>query len=267
MQGSNATKSYEVTEVAECKRLGRELEVARQAYDQLFPCRLPPVTGLDYCGANRPAVEVGGDYFDFLDFLSRPRPKLGIAIGDISGKGIPAAMQMPILRTSLRALIICPQANLAGLVRNLNRLVHEALSPNHFASFFYAEYEVPTRRLTYVNAGHNPPIVLRKRADQCEVTRLDAGGGVLGLFPETSFSQATVTLQSGDLVIAYTDGLSEAMNAQGQLWGEARLIQTAEESAGLSATDTVDALLEAVSAFASGAPQRDDIALVVLRVI
>jgi len=219
MQGSNATKSYEVTEVAECKRLGRELEVARQAYDQLFPCRLPPVTGLDYCGANRPAVEVGGDYFDFLDFLSRPSPKLGIAIGDISGKGIPAAMQMPSYALP-SALIVCPQANLAGLVTNLNRLVHEALSPNHFASFFYAEYEVPTRRLTYVNAGHNPPIVLRKRADQCEVTRLDAGGGVLGLFPETSFSQATVTLQSGDLVIAYTDGLSEAMNAQGQLWGE-----------------------------------------------
>jgi sigma-B regulation protein RsbU (phosphoserine phosphatase) len=152
------------------------------------------VTGLDYCGENRPAVEVGGDYFDFLDFLSQPSPKLGIAIGDISGKGIPAAMQMPILRTSLRALIICPQPNLAGLVTNLNRLVHEALSQNHFASFFYAEYEVPTRRLTYVNARHNSPIVLPNRTDQGEVTRLDAGGGVLGLFPETSFSQATVTL-------------------------------------------------------------------------
>src|SRR6516164_3018368 len=119
MQGSNATKSYEVTEIAECERLGHELEVARQAYDQLFPCRPRPVAGLDYCGANRPALEVGGDYFDFLDFLSRPSPKLGIAIGDISGKGIPAAMQMPILRTSLRALIICPQASLAGLVTNL----------------------------------------------------------------------------------------------------------------------------------------------------
>ena len=155
MQGSNATKSYEVTEIAECERLGHELEVARQAYDQLFPCRPRPVAGLDYCGANRPALEVGGDYFDFLDFLSRPSPKLGIAIGDISGKGIPAAMQMPILRTSLRALIICPQASLAGLVTNLNRLVHEALSPNHFASFFYAEYEVPTRRLT--QRGPQPP--------------------------------------------------------------------------------------------------------------
>jgi phosphoserine phosphatase RsbU/P len=254
-------------EIAECERLGRELEFARQAYDQLFPYHLPPVPGLDYGGANRPAHEMGGDYFDFLDFPSLPSPKLGIAIGDVSGKGIPAALLMPILRASLRGLIIFPLADLAALMRDLNRLVYEALAPNHFASFFYAEYEVLTRRLTYVNAGHNPPIVLRNRADQHRVMRLEAGGGVLGLFPESSYCQATVTLQSGDLVIAYTDGLSETMNGQGQLWGEDRLIQAAQKCAGLNAADTIDALLEAVSSFASGAPQRDDIALVVARVI
>jgi len=253
-------------ETAECERLGRELEIAREAYDQLFPYRLPPVTGLDYCGANRPALEMGGDYFDFLHFPSRPGAKLGIAIGDVSGKGIPAAMQVPILRTSLRALTICPQADLASLVTNLNRLVYEAVPPSHFASFFYAEYEAPTRRLTYVNAGHNPPIVLRNHANQ-HLLRLEVGGGVLGLFRESSYYQTTLTLESGDLVIAYTDGLSEAMNVQGQFWGEDGLIQTAEECAGLSAADTIDLLLDAVSSFAAGAPQRDDIALVVLRVI
>ena len=253
-------------ETAECERLGRELEIAREAYDQLFPYRLPPVTGLDYCGANRPALEMGGDYFDFLHFPSRPGAKLGIAIGDVSGKGIPAAMQVPILRTSLRALTICPQADLASLVTNLNRLVYEAVPPSHFASLFYAEYEAPTRRLTYVNAGHNPPIVLRNHANH-HLLRLEVGGGVLGLFRESSYYQTTLTLESGDLVIAYTDGLSEAMNVQGQFWGEDRLIQTAEECAGLSAADTIDLLLDAVSSFAAGAPQRDDIALVVLRVI
>src|SRR5215831_9487593 len=143
MQGSNATKSYEVTEIAECERLGRELEVARQAYDQLFPRRPRPVAGLDYCGANRPALEVGGDYFDFLDFLSLPNPKLGIAIGDVSGKGLPAAMQMPVLRTSLRARTPRPCANLAGPVASVNGRVYEAISPNHFATFFFAEYERP----------------------------------------------------------------------------------------------------------------------------
>ena len=255
------------SETAECERLGRELETARQAYDQLFPYRLPPVTGLDYCGANRPALEMGGDYFDFLHFPSRLGAKLGVAIGDVSGKGIPAAMQVPILRTSLRALTICPQADLASLVTNLNRLVYEAVPPSHFASFFYAEYEAPTRRLTYVNAGHNPPIVLRNYADQHHVMRLEVGGGVLGLFRESSYYQTTVTLESGDLVIAYTDGISEAMNVQGQLWGEDRLIQKAEECAGLGAADTIDLLLDAVSSFAAGAPQRDDIALVVLRVL
>jgi sigma-B regulation protein RsbU (phosphoserine phosphatase) len=256
-----------VTEgIADCERLGRELEVARQAYDQLLAYHRPRVPGLDYCGANRPALEVGGDYFDFLDFLSLPNPKLGIAIGDVSGKGLPAAMQMPVLRTSLRALTLLPRANLASLVANVNRLVYEALLPNHFATFFYAEYEVPTHRLTYVNAGHNPPIVLRNGADQHQVMRLDAGGGVLGLFPDSDYRQATVMLESGDLVIAYTDGLSEAIDPQGQLWGEDRLIETAEGCAGLNAADTVDALLKAMSLFAAGAPQRDDIALVILRV-
>ena len=269
--GSRAVADMDVVtaEIAECERLGRELEIARQVYDQLFPYQLPPVPGLDYCGANRPAHEMGGDYFDFLDFPSLPSPKLGIAIGDVSGKGIPAALLMPILRASLRGLTIFPLANLAGLMRDLNRLVYEALSPNHFASFFYAEYaeyEVLTRRLAYVNAGHNPPIVLRNRADQHQVTRLEAGGGVLRLFPESSYCQATVTLQSGDVVIGYTDGLSEAMNVQGQLWGEDRLIQTAKKCTGLSAANTIDRLLDAVSSFASGARQRDDIALAILRV-
>jgi sigma-B regulation protein RsbU (phosphoserine phosphatase) len=250
----------------ECERLGREVEIARQTYDRLFPYHFPPVAGLDYCGASRPALEVGGDYFDFLNFLSPPSPKLGIAIGDVSGKGIPAAMLMPILRTSLRGLTIFPYANLAALATNLNGLVYEALSPNHFASFFYAEYEVPTRRLTYVNAGHNPPIVLRNRSHEYQVMRLEVGGGLLGLFRESSYRQATMALESGDLVIAYTDGLSEAMNLQGQLWGEDRLIQTVQNCANLSAADTIDALLEAVSSFANGARQRDDIALVILRV-
>src|SRR6516164_8028165 len=200
-------------ETAECERLGRELEIARQAYDQLFPYRLPPVTGLDYCGANRPALEMGGDYFDFLHFPSRIGANLGIAIGDVSGKGMPAAMQVPILRTSLRALTICPERDLASLVTHLNRLVYEAIPPSHFASFFYAEYEAPTRRLTYVNAGHNPPMVLRKRGKHHKVVRLEIGGSLLGLFRESSYCQAAVTLQTGDLVIAYTDGLSEAMDA------------------------------------------------------
>jgi sigma-B regulation protein RsbU (phosphoserine phosphatase) len=256
-------------EIAECERLGRELETARRAYEGLFPSLLPSVAGLDYCGANRPAFEVGGDYFDFLDFLSLPNPRLGIAIGDVSGKGLAGAMLMPILRTSLRGLTTFPRANLGGLMAEVNRLVYEALASNHFASFFYAEYKVPTRRLDYVNAGHNPPIVLRNRSDKQQIIRLDAGGGVLGLFRHSSYCQAAVVLEPGDLVIAYTDGLSEAMNKQGQLWGEDRLIQTAQDCASrnLSAAETIDALLDAANSFACGAPQRDDIALVILRAI
>jgi sigma-B regulation protein RsbU (phosphoserine phosphatase) len=227
------------------------------------------VAGLDYEGANRPARDLGGDYFDFLHFRSLPNPKLGIAIGDVSGKGIGAAMLMPVLRSSLRALTILPPANLANLVTDLNQLCYEAFPHHHFATFFYAEYEVHTRRLVYVNAGHNAPIVLRNSVNQQQLMRLEAGGGVLGLFRESSYCQATVALEPGDMMIAYTDGLTEAMDTRGQLWGEDRLIQAAKECAGqnLNAADTIDVLLNAASSFARTAGQRDDTALVILRVL
>src|SRR5579872_5915171 len=156
-------------EMAQRERLNRELEIAREVQEHLFPQRLPPAPGLDYCGQCRPAREVGGDYYDFLEL---PDGRLGIAIGDVSGKGVGAALMMASLEASLRALasVVRDPAELMGRV---NSLVCQASASNRFATLFYAEYHPPTRRLTYVNAGHNPPLVLRNRAGSCQVFRLE----------------------------------------------------------------------------------------------
>ncbi|PYT19642.1 MAG: hypothetical protein DMG58_35865, partial [Acidobacteria bacterium] len=167
-------------EMAQRERWNRELEIAREVQEHLFPQRLPPVPGLEYCGQCRPAREVGGDYYDFLEL---PDGRLGIAVGDVSGKGVGAALMMASLEASLRALASVVQ-DPADLMGRVNTLVCQASASNRYATLFYAEYDPATRRLSYVNAGHNPPIVLRNSAGSCHVLRLEAGGPVIGLFPQ-----------------------------------------------------------------------------------
>src|SRR5262249_788340 len=149
---------------------------------------LPQIPGLDYAGFCRPASRVGGDYYDFV---SLPDGKLGIAIGDISGKGIPAALLMASLRAFLRAQTIQGPTDLGNLMANLNTLVYESSPSNRYATFFYAQYDPATRNLTYVNAGHNPPIVVRQSKS---ILRLEVGGPVVGLLPAFGYAQATIPL-------------------------------------------------------------------------
>src|SRR5438874_8558876 len=141
-------------EMAQRERLNRELEIAREVQEHLFPQRLPPVPGLDYCGLCRPAREVGGDYYDFLEL---PDGRLAIAIGDVSGKGVGAALMMASLEASLRALAPVVD-DPAELMERVNRLVYQASSANRYATLFYAQYDPRIRQLCYVNAGHNPPV-------------------------------------------------------------------------------------------------------------
>src|SRR5947209_1502079 len=149
-------------EMAQRERLNRELEIAREVQEHLFPQRLPKVPDLDYCGCCRPAREVGGDYYDFLEL---PNGKLGIAIGDVSGKGVGAALMMASLEASLRGQASLGH-DLAELMKRVNSLVYQASSANRYATLFYAEYDPRSRQLSYVNAGHNPPVILRKSADK-----------------------------------------------------------------------------------------------------
>jgi len=249
-------------EVAQRERLNREVEIAREVQERLFPQTLPPILGIDYAGACRPALGVGGDYYDFL---ALPGGQLGIAIGDVSGKGIAAALTMASLQASLRGEATRMTDDLAALVSNVNRLVYEASSANRYATFFYGQYNPASRQLTYVNAGHNPPMLFHCSAGEWQLSRLETGGTVVGLLESFPYVQATVTIRPGDIFIAFTDGISEAMNVADEEWGEERMIATIRSCSGLSPSEAISHLMQAADAFVAGAKQHDDMTLVVLQ--
>jgi phosphoserine phosphatase RsbU/P len=250
-------------EIAQRERVNRELEIAREVQERLFPQHLPAVPGLEYCGRCRPAREVGGDYYDFLEL---PEGKLGIAVGDVSGKGIGAALMMAALEASLRGQATLAGDNLAPLIGRVNRLVYEASSANRYATFFYGQYDPKSLEITYVNAGHNPPAILRKTEAAWEVVRLETGGAVIGLLKDFPYQQGSVALKPGDLLLLFTDGVSEAMNPDYEEWGEERMIEAAQGCNGLDAAETIERIMAGADAFAAGAPQHDDMTLVVLKV-
>jgi sigma-B regulation protein RsbU (phosphoserine phosphatase) len=247
-------------EIARRERLNRELEIAREVQQRLFPQKLPYVQGLDFAGYCRPALGVGGDYYDFIRL---DNGCLGIAIGDVSGKGIAAALTMASLQASLRAQLIRPCENLAQMIEIVSRLVYEASSENRYATFFYAQYDPESRTVEYVNAGHNPPILYRQ--SEGRVKRLENGGTVLGLFERTSYVQDRLQLDSGDILVGFTDGVSEALNAADEEFGEERLIAAIANANSRSAADLITAILADADAFTRGAPQHDDMTLLVVR--
>lgn len=251
-------------ETAQREKLNREVEIAREVQERLFPQRFPEIEGVDFCGACRPALGVGGDYYDFLQL---PNGHLGIAIGDVSGKGISAALLMASLQASLRGQAMQGTNDLAALMGNVNKLVYDASAENRYATFFYAQYEPESRLLTYVNAGHNPPMIFRKDGDEIKVIRLEAGGPVVGLLPMFPYSQDSITLQSGDLFVGFTDGISEAMNPSEEEWGEEKMMETIKNFYGSTSNEMLHHLVEHAGKFAAGAKQHDDMTLVVLRVI
>jgi sigma-B regulation protein RsbU (phosphoserine phosphatase) len=248
-------------EIAQRERLNREVEIAREVQERLFPQTLPPIIGVDYSGACRPALGVGGDYYDFL---ALPGGQLGIAIGDVSGKGIAAALMMASLQASLRGEATRAPENLAALISNVNRLVYEASSSNRYATFFYGQYNPATRLLTYVNAGHNPPMLFHRSAQDWQISRLETGGTVVGLLESFPYQQAAVTINPSDVLIAFTDGISEAMNNADEEWGEQPLMETVASCAGVSPSEIIARIMLAADTFVAGARQHDDMTLVVL---
>ncbi len=252
-------------EIGRREKLNREIEIAREVQERLFPQRLPEIAGLDYFGRCRTALGVGGDYYDFL---ALPDGKLGVALGDVSGKGIAAALTMASLQASLRADAMRAGNDIAGLITRVNQMLYDASTEDRYATLFYAQYDPATRRLSYVNAGHCPPILLRNPAKNGSVERLDqAGGTVVGLLKDCAYEQSEASLAPGDLLVIYTDGFSEAMNPDLTEWGEERLIESIVGCVGLPAQGGIARIMEAADAFAAGAPQSDDMTLVVLRVI
>jgi len=248
------------SETAQREMLHREIEIAREVQQRLFPQNQPDIPTLEYAGYCRPARGVGGDYYDFLALASG---RLGLAIADVSGKGIPAALLMASLQASTRGQSQSDSSKVADLTANVNRLVCEASPENRYATFFYARFDPATGKLIYTNGGHNPPILLRGG----ETIRLEKGGPPVGLFKASQYEQEEIQLESGDLLTLFTDGVSEAENAAEEDWGEDRLIETARACRDLPPSEIITRIMQAADVFAAGAPQHDDMTLVVARVL
>jgi sigma-B regulation protein RsbU (phosphoserine phosphatase) len=242
----------------------REIEIAREVQERLFPQSIPTVRGVTLGGCCRPALGVGGDYYDIFEMSEG---KLGLAIGDVSGKGVPAALLMASLRACLRTMTTLGESDLAKLMERLNELVYESSAAHRYATFFFAVYDRFLGRLSYVNAGHNPPFLLRNAAGsstRCE--RLKAGGPVIGLLPHATYEEQLLTLEAGDLLLLYTDGFSEAMTNDDEEWGEDRMLAAVEALRSKAAADVISGLFEAADRFTQGAPQQDDMTLLALKI-
>lgn len=260
---STVTRAYRALECEGVVVGARDLEAAADVQRRLLPQDCPAIDGLDYAGLCRPALGVGGDYYDFIRLSDSA---LAVALADVSGKGTAAALLMATLRGALRGQTLRPHIDLAGIVTNLNQLVYDCSSANRYATFFFSEYDAATRSLTYVNAGHLPPLIVRTGKGRVEIQRLDPTGPVVGMIRESTYTARRVVLAPGDLVVAFTDGVSEAMNSAGEEWGEERLTAAVASRTDLDARALVDRLARDVDAFAAGELQYDDITVVALRV-
>lgn len=264
LENSRLTEAI-ASEAAQKERMNRELEIAREVQERLFPQDLPEIEGLEYYGACRPALGVGGDYYDFIELEDG---QLGIAIGDVSGKGIGASLMMASLQAALRGQAIHSGNDLAGLMDRVNKLIYETSTTNRYATFFHARYDPKTRKLIYVNAGHNPPYIIRRGRDETEVIELKEGGAVVGMLPPilVNYSQAEIELRPGDLLVGCTDGITEAMNPMEEEWGEEAVLAELKTLDGLSCREIIEHIVASADRFADGAKQHDDMTMIVIRV-
>ena len=236
----------------------REVAEARSIQQGLLPKTIPQQQGYEIAGTWQPALTIGGDYYDVLAF---DETTLGLCIADVAGKGLPAALLMSNLQAAVRGLA-APSLSPDGLCQRLNSLVCHNTGSDRFITFFYAQLDGPSRVLSYSNAGHNPPIVLRRDGSH---ERLHAGGAVLGVFPQQSFALGRSQLAPGDRVILFTDGVTEAYAEDGEEFGDARLLRLVQEHRAAAPAELQQKILAAAGDFSRG-QWHDDATLLVLAV-
>ena len=240
------------------RRAAQEIEIARQVQARLFPQVHPEVRTLEYAGLCRQARQVGGDYFDFLDLGQQ---RFGLIIGDVSGKGIAAALLMANLQANTRGQCALALTQPEVFLRSVNRLFYENSAESAYASLFYAEYDSSTRCLRYANCGHLAGLILR--ADN-SLSRLESTATLVGLFQDWQCRFDDVRLSPGDLLALYTDGVTEALDEQGEEFGEESLIQKLRQYRDRPCHAAVEAITNDVCALGPG-DQQDDITLILAR--
>ncbi len=257
----------------EKERLQAELEIAREVQSQLYPHRVPEMKTLRLTAYCKPARTVSGDYYDYVALDAN---HIAISVGDVAGKGISAALLMATLQSSIRAQTrsAVQYAALAGaegvpqmvvstsrLVSDLNRHIHAFTSPEKYATFCFGVYNDITGVLSYTNAGHLPPILIRNGS----ATPLDVNGMVVGAFPFAQYGESHLQLQSGDLLLCYTDGITEPENAYGEMFGDERLIDLVSRNVSNSEDQIVRTVIEAVEQWSGGGEQFDDMTILLAR--
>jgi len=247
-------------EVLHKRQAESEIELARKVVEGLLPRAFPNLTGLDIYGTTIPFREVGGDYLDVIDHVS---DRLGVLVADVSGKGLAAALIMVTFRAYIHATVINELAMRVVMAR-VNQLVHEATSGDRFITTFYGLIDVENKRLMYINAGHNPPLL--QRADGTSEL-LSHGGLPLGAFEDARYSESVAELRTGDLLVLYTDGVVEARNSKDELFGLPRLQEVVRAYESERAYDIVQAVTSAVYdyAFDMDGPE-DDLTVMVIKV-
>ena len=250
--------------LVEHERLRAEVELAAEVQRSLLPGSAPEIPGVELCGYCQPARQVGGDYYDFIPLEGGAI----VCIADVAGKGISAALLMSVVQASLRGQLLqgCRHESLAEVVTRLNRQICASISNARFVTCFCFELNYRKGTLRFVNAGHSPPLLVRKdKGTGVSVRKLDVGGPVLGLFPDATFAEEAVRLEPGDVLVSYTDGVSEAMNTQEEEFSDDRLCDVLKELHDASAENILKGILGRVAEWSKGAPQHDDLTLVAMK--
>lgn len=237
-----------------------DLTMAGEVQRRLYPSQAQLLSHFEYSGACKPARTVGGDYFDFIGLGAG---RLAVALGDVSGKGVQAALLMASLQGRVQSLAPGAGGDLGGFVGRLNRRIWESTSDSRYATFFYSVLDDARRQVGFVNAGHPAPLLFRGVGEP--PVRLSQGGTALGFFPDSRYSHQLLNLQPGDTILMFTDGVLEAVDGRGEEFGEERLLRLAGERLDESAAGLQASVLEAVEKFSAGTSQTDDITVVVVR--
>ena len=245
-------------EMLEKHRIEQQLSIAREVQTALLPAADPVLDGYDIAGTNVPTWEIGGDYFDYLP---QPDGRFGVAIADVAGKGVPAALIMATFRAALRAQRI-RDVPLDAVAGRLNRILLDSMDASRFVTAFVGLLEPGTGAIGFANCGHNPPLLLRA-AGGCDL--LASGGPALGMWRAATFVSGAATVWPGDILVLYTDGVVEIMNAAGEMFGVDRLEAVIRNRRRASSRDLVEAVVDATRAFAGREGYEDDFTLVIIR--
>jgi serine phosphatase RsbU (regulator of sigma subunit)/pSer/pThr/pTyr-binding forkhead associated (FHA) protein len=239
--------------------ISRDLEQAAVIQQRLLPTEAPHVPGFELAGHNLPCRTVGGDYFDFFPY---PDGRIGLVLGDVSGKGMPAALLMTALKGGVQVLLTDPPDDVPKLMSRLDRVVAANFPKNRFVSLFFGLLDSKTGEMSYCNAGHNPPLLVRANG---AIERLPSCGTILGIFPDLGYDVKQCRLLPGDVLTLFSDGVTEEQDPSGEEFGEARLAQFVVDRAGVGASQLVEEIRVRVLAWAAGAPAADDVTVLIAR--